>query len=85
VNSQTPATGSFDGYGYANVVGTGRTGATQWLNEEQSKTLLQDKLADVETELTNTLIYLIRRANRLDIDLLKEAENKVDINEKNIL
>ena len=54
----------------------------QWLTEEQSKTLPQDKLAEVETELADTLIYLIRLADKLDIDLLKAATNKIDINEQ---
>jgi len=54
----------------------------QWLTEEQSKTLPKDKLAEVETELADTLIYLIRLADKLDIDLLKAATNKIDINEQ---
>jgi dCTP diphosphatase len=54
----------------------------QWLTEEQSKTLPEDKLAEVETELADTLIYLIRLADTLDIDLINAAENKIDINEK---
>jgi len=54
----------------------------QWLTEEQSKTLPQNKLAEVETELADTLIYLIRLADKLDINLLKAAQNKIDINEQ---
>ena len=54
----------------------------QWLTEEKSKTLSQDKLAEVETELADTLIYLIRLADKLDIDLLKAAKNKIEINEQ---
>lgn len=54
----------------------------QWLTEDQSKTLPKDKLAEVETELADTLIYLIRLADKLDIDLLKAAKNKIDINEQ---
>jgi len=54
----------------------------QWLTEEQSKTLPKDKLAEVETELADTLIYLIRLADKLDIDLIKAAKNKIDINEQ---
>jgi len=54
----------------------------QWLTEEQSKNLPKDKLAEVETELADTLIYLIRLADKLDIDLLKAAQNKIDINEQ---
>jgi len=39
----------------------------QWLTEEQSKNLPKDKLEEVETELADTLIYLIRLADKLDI------------------
>jgi len=69
-------------HGCSNVVGAGRTGTTQWLTEEQSKNLPKDKLAEVETELADTLIYLIRLADKLDIDLLKAAQNKIEINEQ---
>jgi len=54
----------------------------QWLTEEQSQNLPQDKLAEVETELADTLIYLIRLADKLNIDLLNAAKNKIDINEE---
>ena len=79
---QKPATGSFDVYGYTSAVGAGRTGTIQWLSEAQSKTLPQVKLAEVETELADTLIYLIRLADKLDIDLFKAAQNKIKINEQ---
>ena len=36
----------------------------QWLTEEQSKNLPHDKLEKVETELADTLIYLIRLADK---------------------
>ena len=54
----------------------------QWLTEEQSKNLPQNKLDEVETELADTLIYLIRLADKLDIDLLAAAQNKIEINEQ---
>jgi len=54
----------------------------QWLTEEQSQTLSKDKLAEVETELADTLIYLIRLADKLDVDLLQAAENKIEVNEQ---
>ena len=54
----------------------------QWLTEEQSKNLPKDKLAEVETELADTLIYLIRIADKLDIDLLKAAQRKIEVNEQ---
>jgi dCTP diphosphatase len=54
----------------------------QWLTEEQSKNLSKDKLGEVETELADTLLYLIRLADKLDIDLLKAAESKIKLNEQ---
>lgn len=54
----------------------------QWLTEEQSKNLPKDKLAEVETELADTFIYLIRLADKLGIDLFKAAENKIELNER---
>ncbi len=54
----------------------------QWLIEEQSQNLSENKLKEVETELADTLIYLVRLADKLNIDLLKAAENKIDENEQ---
>ncbi len=54
----------------------------QWLTEEQSKSLPQDKLDEVQTELADTLIYLIRLADKLDVDLLAAAISKIELNEQ---
>ena len=54
----------------------------QWLTEEQSNNLPQDKLAEVETELADTFIYLIRLADKLDIDLLDAVDKKIKHNEE---
>ena len=54
----------------------------QWLTEEQSTQLSPDKLAEVEEELADILVYLIRTADKLDIDLIQAAKRKIDINEK---
>lgn len=54
----------------------------QWLTEEQSKRLPQEKFDEVKTELADTLIYLIRLADKLDIDLLAAALSKIEINEQ---
>ena len=54
----------------------------QWLTEEQSKNLPKDKLEEVESELADTLIYLIRLADQLDIDLLAAAHSKIEVNER---
>jgi dCTP diphosphatase len=52
----------------------------QWLTERQSNNLSSDKLEEVETELADTLIYLIRLADKLGIDLLAAAHRKIDVN-----
>lgn len=54
----------------------------QWLTEEQSKNLPKDKLDEVATELADTLLYLIRLADKLDIDLAAAAFSKIKLNEQ---
>ncbi len=54
----------------------------QWLTEEQSQNISKNKLDEVETELADTLIYLIRLADKLDINLLTATKKKIDINEQ---
>ena len=54
----------------------------QWLTEEESKHLPQDKLDEVGTELADTLLYLIRLADKLDIDLLATALRKIELNKQ---
>jgi dCTP diphosphatase len=52
----------------------------QWLSEEQSQSLPKAKLAEVELELADIFIYLIRLADKLGIDLLSVAEKKLSLN-----
>lgn len=54
----------------------------QWLTEEQSRSLSQEKLDEVATELADTLLYLVRLADRLEIDLLTAALKKMKTNEQ---
>ena len=54
----------------------------QWLTEEQSWQLEAEKKQDVSQELADILIYLIRTADQLDIDLIASALNKIKINEQ---
>ena len=54
----------------------------QWLTEEQSRKLPQEKLDEVATELADTLLYLIRLADKLEIDLLTAALDKVELNKQ---
>ncbi|MBA1331069.1 nucleotide pyrophosphohydrolase [Candidatus Endoriftia persephone str. Guaymas] len=53
----------------------------QWLSEEQSYQLPPDKHDAVALEMADIFIYLIRCAERLDIDLIEAAQRKIEINE----
>ncbi|MCK5716280.1 MAG: nucleotide pyrophosphohydrolase [Thiomargarita sp.] len=53
----------------------------QWLTEEKSRQLSADKLQAVTHEVADVLIYLVRLADKLDIDLIAAAEAKMNINE----
>src|SRR4030095_4181904 len=54
----------------------------QWLTEEQSKELTDEKLKEVRHELADVLIYLIRLADKLDVDLFAAAKEKIELNAK---
>ena len=54
----------------------------QWLSEAQSQTLPADKLAEVELEMADIQIYLLRLAERLGVDLLDAVERKIALNEQ---
>ncbi|NCC30126.1 MAG: nucleotide pyrophosphohydrolase, partial [Gammaproteobacteria bacterium] len=52
----------------------------QWLTEQQSAELSAEKKRQVAHELADILNYLVRLAERLDIDLLAAADQKIAIN-----
>jgi NTP pyrophosphatase (non-canonical NTP hydrolase) len=54
----------------------------QWLTEEQSQTLPPKKLAEVEQEIADIQIYLIRLADKLGVDMEKAVNAKIELNEK---
>ncbi len=54
----------------------------QWLSEEQSLNLDPDQKQRVEEEAADVMNYLIRICDRLDIDLLKATDRKIQINAK---
>lgn len=49
----------------------------QWLTAEQSASLDAESLALVREELADVLLYLVRLADRLDVDLLAAAREKM--------
>ncbi|MGI8906446.1 MAG: nucleotide pyrophosphohydrolase [Candidatus Sumerlaeaceae bacterium] len=52
----------------------------QWLTEEQSRALPAEKHALVKDELADVLIYLVRLADELNVDLLEAAHAKLGKN-----
>jgi NTP pyrophosphatase (non-canonical NTP hydrolase) len=52
----------------------------QWLTEEQSRTLPPETRAAVEEELADVLLYLVRLADKLDVDLAAAARAKITKN-----
>lgn len=49
----------------------------QWLTDEQSARLPADKRAAVRDEMADVLLYLIRLADKLEVDLLEAAAQKI--------
>lgn len=54
----------------------------QWLTEQQSESLPEDKLQEVAFELADIFIYTLRLSQRLGIDLPQTVEKKIAINEQ---
>ena len=52
----------------------------QWLNEAESKRLNATKRREIQEELGDVLIYLVRLADKLGIDLLEAAFDKLKKN-----
>ncbi len=53
----------------------------QWLTPEQSAALGPERRREVAHELADILIYLVRMADRLGVDLLNAAREKIALNE----
>lgn len=54
----------------------------QWLTQQQSHDLPEDKLREVSHEMADIFIYLLRLCERLDVDLYQAVEEKITINEE---
>jgi len=52
----------------------------QWLTPEASKALDATTHAAVREEMADVLLYLVRLADRLDVDLLAAARDKMKLN-----
>ena len=53
----------------------------QWLTEEQSYIKDPEKLEEIKQEIGDILIYLTRLSDRLGIDPLRSAKDKIKIND----
>ena len=52
----------------------------QWLSETESGNLSLQRRQEVAHELADILVYLVRLADRLDIDLLQSVDEKLKLN-----
>ncbi|MEO8018128.1 MAG: nucleotide pyrophosphohydrolase [Pseudomonadota bacterium] len=52
----------------------------QWLTEDQSRNLSPEELAKVRHEMADVLNYLVRLADKLDVNLLEAAREKIQLN-----
>jgi NTP pyrophosphatase (non-canonical NTP hydrolase) len=52
----------------------------QWLKHGQADELGVDKLVQVRHEMADVLVYLVRLADKLDVDLMAAVEEKMVLN-----
>ncbi|OGW33251.1 MAG: nucleotide pyrophosphohydrolase [Nitrospirae bacterium GWC2_42_7] len=56
----------------------------QWLTDEQSRKVVRNKkeMAQIRQEIADVMIYLVRLADKLNIDIGKAVLEKIELNEK---
>jgi NTP pyrophosphatase (non-canonical NTP hydrolase) len=54
----------------------------QWLSESESKDLSSDRRSMVAEEIADVLLYVIRIADQLNVDLMSTALAKIEANSK---
>lgn len=54
----------------------------QWMSEKQSKMLNKKMIGKLREEIGDVMIYLVKLADKFDIDVIDAAEKKLKINEK---
>jgi NTP pyrophosphatase (non-canonical NTP hydrolase) len=52
----------------------------QWLTDEQSRQLSDDKKAQVGSEVADVLLYLLQLCDKLGIDPIEAARQKMQVN-----
>jgi len=55
----------------------------QWLTEAESQSLEPERLARVQQEAADVLLFLVRLADKLQFDLLEAASQKIAHNARN--
>ena len=55
----------------------------QWLTEAESQELDPERMARVQQEASDVLLYLVRLADKLQFDLLEAAHRKIEHNARN--
>jgi dCTP diphosphatase len=54
----------------------------QWMTEEASRNPSPEEIASIREELADVLNYLVRIADKLDVDLVEAAQKKIRVNEQ---
>jgi dCTP diphosphatase len=54
----------------------------QWLTEDESRSPTPEQLSRIRAESADVLIYLVRLADKLNIDLIAAAHEKIEANER---
>ena len=54
----------------------------QWMSDDESLTVSNEKIKKIQEEMADVLLYVIRLGDVLNIDLLHVAESKIDENAK---
>jgi NTP pyrophosphatase (non-canonical NTP hydrolase) len=54
----------------------------QWLNDDESHSLPDTARQAVAEEMADVLLYLVRLADKLDVDLAEAARRKIELNAK---
>ena len=52
----------------------------QWLSAQQAENLAPETKSEVEMEIADVLLFLLRLADKLDIDVIAAAEKKMALN-----
>ncbi|MBN1457712.1 MAG: nucleotide pyrophosphohydrolase [Sedimentisphaerales bacterium] len=52
----------------------------QWLTDEQSRSLSDEKTAEIKDEIGDAMIYLLNLSDKLGVDPIAAAEQKLEKN-----